>query len=662
MSLHEAYQNIDQGKLENLFELIQALEGNERLEGELWKAFFMLEVYGELEQAFAIVEDIFSQCQNNIPLQSFARIQRGFILLWGGKYKGSENELEKAKELLSTLSEENTPNVRLYQAHLWLVKGLCSFSQGNFDQAVDNFSQGLQITTDEKFPLKSLTPIIQDNMGFAYQMKGDLDRAVTYHEKSLTILTELGNDIMKSTPLSHLGGNFLWRGDVAQTQEYSQKALELAQKGGYKLAKVFAMITLGRNSKNLGNLEQAKQYQEQALEIAEDMKNPLWIVGTLFDLGMVYNALKDLKRAEECFQQVLAILKEINPTSIWIGEAILFLGPIYWAQGDLNKAEEYFQQSLEFLGDDWRSLYSLGALGNLHFTRGEIDKAEMIYQRAMTLYERIGWQKEFLGDGVIEYNMMSIYWARGELSRAEEACRKGLAVSEEKKTMRGLANGKTYLVQILLAQERLEEAAAEVDQLDEIAQVKKLPYLEVSHQLVRGQLYLMQFNLELALKAATEAKTQAAANNEFDLLVKAMKLLIQGQLQLYMNSKKDQHKTQLEEELQELNHLSKREYLHSAYIETLLIKGMLLRVEFDLPKAIQQFEEAETLATEQGLQMLAQKAQTEIHQLNTQSELLRRMMEQTPDAYKNKQMGAVIDYLKEAQKMVEIEAHLQTAG
>jgi len=39
---------------------------------------------------------------------------------------------------------------------------------------------------------------------------------------------------------------------------------------------------------------------------------------------------------------------------------------------------------------------------------------------------------------------------------------------------------------------------------------------------------LSQNNLDLALKAATEAKMQAVANNEFDLLVKAIKHTIQG--------------------------------------------------------------------------------------------------------------------------------------
>ncbi|MFX1511395.1 MAG: hypothetical protein ACFFCQ_02300, partial [Promethearchaeota archaeon] len=216
-----------------------------------------------------------------------------------------------------------------------------------------------------------------------------------------------------------------------------------------------------------------------------------------------------------------------------------------------------------------------------------------------------------------------------------------------------LAEAREFLVRILLAQERLAEAITEIDQLDILVQTKKVPIFDVWHQLARSRLYLKQFDLTLALRAAEEAKTRATALGAFSLLVEAMKLSIRGQLQLYMLSKKVPHKIQLEIELQELHQLSKREHLHSAFIETLVVQGMLKRVEFDLPSAIQQFEEAERLATEQGLLALAQKARIEIQQIHEQGDFLQRLMVQAPEAYKHMQMETLAAYLEKARVQLE---------
>ena len=86
---------------------------------------------------------------------------------------------------------------------------------------------------------------------------------------------------------------------------------------------------------------------------------------------------------------------------------------------------------------------------------------------------------------------------------------------------------------------------------------------------------------------------------------------------------------------------------------------MLLRTDFDIPGALKQFQKAKDLALRLGLNNLAEKAKQESEQLQKQSEMFRHMFEESPAEFKKSQMNFVLDYLKDARKMVELESNIQ---
>ena len=80
---------------------------------------------------------------------------------------------------------------------------------------------------------------------------------------------------------------------------------------------------------------------------------------------------------------------------------------------------------------------------------------------------------------------------------------------------------------------------------------------------------------------------------------------------------------------------------------------MIYRIDFDLSGAIQMFQKSQELATDKGLIALTQRAEKEIEQLKTQTDLLQKMINQSPDMYEQMQSNLLLSYMEKAQILVK---------
>ena len=72
------------------------------------------------------------------------------------------------------------------------------------------------------------------NLGIVYQIRGELDRALEYHQKSLAIAKQLGNKEVMANQYGNLGVVYQTRGELDQAIEYWEKSLALFQQVGAK--------------------------------------------------------------------------------------------------------------------------------------------------------------------------------------------------------------------------------------------------------------------------------------------------------------------------------------------------------------------------------------------------------------------------------------------
>jgi len=206
----------------------------------------------------------------------------------------------------------------------------------------------------------------------------------------------------------------------------------------------------------------------------------------------------------------------------------------------------------------------------------------------------------------------------------------------------------------MLTKNNIAGAENHLQQLSQLANTCELPDVTVRHILANGLMKLKHLELRSALDLGFQAKNQAIQIPFFELQVDAMQLMLQALLQIYLLTREEVHKTEIEEILRKLEQLSKKEQLHVTYIETILFQGFLRRAEFDIKGAVEHFERTEMLALERGIRPLAQKARYEIGELKDQVGNIQLLRDLSPQTYEHVQIKEMLSYLQDAQAYLRL--------
>jgi tetratricopeptide (TPR) repeat protein len=109
--------------------------------------------------------------------------------------------------------------------------GIQNYTRGKLEQALCAWTHLLERT---KGVDKEWEVIATGNIGMAFQIKGELDKAMGYYEKALELSDELGLKKRKATVLGNIGIVYFTRGELDKAFEYYEKALELDEELGKK--------------------------------------------------------------------------------------------------------------------------------------------------------------------------------------------------------------------------------------------------------------------------------------------------------------------------------------------------------------------------------------------------------------------------------------------
>ena len=434
---------------------------------------------------------------------------------------------------------------------------------------------------------------------------------------------------------------------LAEAEIRARKALELAQQNPpYLSGQGDAFHNLGAIFLRQGKLDQAEQSYQRSLSLRQKIGTPDPIAHTLNNLGLVYWRTSKLDKAEDLFRESLSLWQKLNNPQM-VARSLGNLGNVYFHRGMIRKSKEYLERSLvlfEETGNPQGLALTLLNLGNICAQRGELERAEESLQRSRKLFDKIGNPRQ---KSIALINLGIVHFKKGELDQAEKDFKQSLALREEIGDLQAIASTRYQLLRLLVAKGSLEEATEQIDEIAQSVDNTQLPDVEVMFHLSVGLLKSKQHELTTALNHSSQAKKQAGEIPHFALLVDASYLLVQNLLQLYLLTKENEYKIQVESLLSELESLCKREQLHDTFVETTLMQGFLKRAMFDLPEAIEAFERAELLAQEQGILPLTQKARRELIHTQDQIEMLQRLRELSPKAYEKAQIDGLLSYLHE---------------
>jgi len=105
------------------------------------------------------------------------------------------------------------------------------------------------------------------NIGSVYRDKGDLDKALEYHQAALTIARETGDQWGAASNMGNIGSLYRAKGNLDEALAYENEALAMAREIGYQLGVATELGNIGLILTDRSEHEQAVPKLAEALTI-----------------------------------------------------------------------------------------------------------------------------------------------------------------------------------------------------------------------------------------------------------------------------------------------------------------------------------------------------------------------------------------------------------
>jgi len=178
-----------------------------------------------------------------------------------------------------------------------------------------------------------------NNIGYIYGNQGQNEEALDYHLRSLKIREKLGNKEAIATSLVNIGVFHQSQGQYKDALSFFNRSLKLQEETGDQSGVGYSLTNIGTVYNDLGRPKEALHFLNRSLKIREELGDQSSIATTLSILGEIHKDQGRLKEALDCGLKSLAISKELGfPENI--ESASKLLSEIYEAEGDGMKALE----------------------------------------------------------------------------------------------------------------------------------------------------------------------------------------------------------------------------------------------------------------------------------------------------------------------------------
>jgi predicted ATPase/DNA-binding SARP family transcriptional activator/uncharacterized protein HemY len=225
---------------------------------------------------------------------------------------------------------------------------------------------------------------------------GDHPAARAWHEKSLAIYQELGDQRGTGSCLTDLG-NLAWiQGDTDSARAFHQKSLAIARQLGDRRGIAASLSTLGSISRYEQDAMQARALLEESLAIWRSLGDGEGTADSLLHLGLVAEKEGCYAAARSLCEESLATYRELG-NQRGIAHSLAILGVLARYEGDYRVAQALLEESLTLrreVGDRQGVGYSLRQLGFLAHARGDTASARRRSEEALAVWREIGSKRE----------------------------------------------------------------------------------------------------------------------------------------------------------------------------------------------------------------------------------------------------------------------------
>jgi predicted ATPase len=229
-------------------------------------------------------------------------------------------------------------------------------------------------------------------LGHLAFLTGDYEAAREPHAASLSIRRELGDRAGIAASLAHLACLALVRDDYPAARSLFEESMVIYKELGDGAGIAGVLNGLGHVARRLGEYGVARSLTEEGLALRRARGDRDGIAQSLVELGDVVLDQGDSVAAREYYEEALAIRRELGSRA-GVADALGWLGEVARHQGDYAQARRLREESLALwraVGSHIAVIHSLGALGHLAREQGEYEEAHRLYAESLRLRKELG--------------------------------------------------------------------------------------------------------------------------------------------------------------------------------------------------------------------------------------------------------------------------------
>jgi tetratricopeptide (TPR) repeat protein len=431
-----------------------------------------------------------------------------------------DKAVEVSRKIPDAVSEEAL--MRLYES-----RGRNYQVMMEFEKAADDFQNEIELARQMGNKKKEAQALL--NLARCYGVGGglvDINKARECFDMSLKLIKETGDAAGEVRWNMMVGWDMVWAmGLTAEGGAHLQKAIDMCRKFENKRGLAPAVGLLGTAHIFMGDFEAAIKEVKESADIAREIGNQFLLVGTFH-----WSLLCHAGRGE--YDEALKALDELSKSANEIGiKHMVAAVPNHygWIYNDLynfDKSVVHNENGIDVsqrLEDPECEIFSLLNLVGDHIGLGDYDRAqhfldEVQEKRELKWYRTREWR---YGMHFSRY-MSELSLLKGDYPKAMEFAEDTLARGQDTTSKKYIAMGWKLKGEVLMAKEKIEEAAECFEKARDLADQMGYPPLMWKTCFSLGQIYNQQGQYEAAKESLekTSAIIERMASNVSDAEVK----------------------------------------------------------------------------------------------------------------------------------------------
>ena len=240
-----------------------------------------------------------------------------------------------------------------------------------------------------------------NNLGYFYELNGDINNALKTYKKSL----QLQEDLIKiddtnhenyagiAAALNNIGNIYLEQGLISEAIDYFFNSLKYEEKINNRIGMASSFNNIGSCLDKQRQYDDALKFFNKSLKIRIE-ENDKRGMGTVYNnIGLAYDNKELTDKALEYYLKSLKVREELEDKS-GIATSLNNIGFMYYQNNKPEKALDYCTRSLklrEELGQQSKIASTLNNLGQIELKLKNIAAAKKIGEQALTIAKELGY-------------------------------------------------------------------------------------------------------------------------------------------------------------------------------------------------------------------------------------------------------------------------------